>query len=388
MRVVAVTRLFPNLLEPLWCLFNKQQLAALGRLDDVEVLGVIPWFPGARAARRWSAAGRLSDVPASESVDGLRVAHPRYLFVPRLPSASAALYAASLLPDVWRRRRATDVLYGSWAYPDGVATVMLARALDLPSVVKVHGSDLNVIARIPSVRAHLRAFLPRATQLVAVSRALADELTALGVPRERISIVENGVDPSLFAPRDRKEARAALGLPAAGRVAVYVGRLVREKGLFELVEAMASLPPELTLVLVGDGVARAELVERARPLGERVRFAGPRPLDEVPRFLAAADLFVLPSWNEGTPNVILEALACGRRVVATTVGGIPDVIGAPALGELVPPKDAAALAAAIARQAYADYAPSEVAALGARGGWAESARRLHEVLADALARHR
>src|SRR3569833_1763086 len=110
MRVVAITRLFPIPVEPLWCLFIKQQLAALGRLDDVEVLGVIPWFPGARAARRWSAAGRLSDVPAAEEVDGLRVTHPRYLFVPKLPSASASLYAASLLPAAWRRRRDTDVL--------------------------------------------------------------------------------------------------------------------------------------------------------------------------------------------------------------------------------------------------------------------------------------
>ncbi len=370
MRVVAITRLFPNPLEPLWCLFNKQQLAALGRLDDVEVLGVIPWFPGARAARRWSAAGRLTDVPPHEIVDGLRVAHPRYLFVPRLPAASASLYAASLFGDVWERRRDTDVLLGSWAYPDGVATVMLARALGLPSVVKVHGSDLNVIARLPSVRAHLRALLPRADRLVAVSRALADALAELGVPRARIAVVENGVDASLFHPRDRAEARAQVGLPAAGRVAVYVGRLVRDKGLFELVDAMASLPADVALVLVGDGAARAELEERARPLGARVRFAGARPLDEVPRWLAAADLFVLPSWNEGTPNVILEALACGRRVVATAVGGIPDVVGSPALGELVPPKDAAALAAAIARQAYADYAPSEVAALGSRGGWA------------------
>jgi len=208
------------------------------------------------------------------------------------------------------------------------------------------------------------------------------------VPRDQIAIVENGVDASLFHPRDRTEARAQLSLPAAGRVAVYVGRLVRDKGLFELVEAMATLPAELTLVLVGDGVARGELEERARPLGERVRFAGARPLDEVPRYLAAADLFVLPSWNEGTPNVILEALACGRRVVATTVGGIPDVIGSPALGELVPPKDATALAQAIGRQAFADYAPSEVAAIGSRGGWAESARKLHDVLEDALARHR
>jgi teichuronic acid biosynthesis glycosyltransferase TuaC len=94
---------------------------------------------------------------------------------------------------------------------------------------------------------------------------------------------------------------------------------------------------------------------------------------------------VLPSWYEGTPNVLLEALACGRRAVATNVGGIPDVMTSPALGELVPPRDPTALAAAIARQAYAADSPSEVAALAARGGWAESAAKLHEVLCDAVA---
>ena len=390
MRVVAITRLFPNPLEPLWCLFNKQQLAALGRLDDVEVLGVIPWFPGARAVPS-SAAGRLLGVPGFEHVDGLRVEHPRYLFVPKLPSASAALYAASLMGDVWRRRREVDVLLGAWAYPDGAATVMMARAAGLPSVVKVHGSDLNVIARIPSVRAQLKALLPRATRMAAVSRALADELVALGVPRAQVAVVPNGVDASLFHPRDRAEARAQLGLPATGRIVVYVGRLVRDKGMLELIDAIASLVPshpDLTLVLVGDGVLRGECEERARPLGEHVRFAGARPLDEIPRYLGACDLFVLPSWNEGTPNVLIEALACGRRAVATRVGGIPDVMTSAALGELVPPKDPTALAAAIARQAYADYAPSEVAATGGRGGWAESAAKLHEVLQDALAAHR
>ncbi|MCA1664917.1 MAG: glycosyltransferase, partial [Myxococcales bacterium] len=304
MRVVAITRLFPNPLEPLWCLFNKQQLAALGRLDDVEVLGVIPWFPGARVVPS-SAAGRLLGVPGFEQVDGLRVQHPRYLFVPKLPSASAALYAASLMGDVWRRRRQVDVLFGAWAYPDGAATVMMARAAGLPSVVKVHGSDLNVIARIPSVRAQLRALLPRATRMAAVSRALADELVTLGVPRAQVAVVPNGVDASLFHPRDRTEARAQLALPQKGRIVVYVGRIVRDKGLLELIDAMAALAPahpDLTLVVVGDGALRGECEERARPLADRIRFVGARPLDEIPRWLGACDLFVLPSWNEGTPN--------------------------------------------------------------------------------------
>src|SRR4051812_39393884 len=106
LRVVAITRLFPNSAEPLWCLFNKQRLAALGRLDDVEVLGVIPWFPGARAARRWSAAGRLSDVPATETIDGLQVAHPRYLLAPKLPSLSAGADVGPLVAGAWVGRQA------------------------------------------------------------------------------------------------------------------------------------------------------------------------------------------------------------------------------------------------------------------------------------------
>ena len=390
MRVVVLTRLFPNALEPLWSPFNQQQFAALGRLCEVEVLGVIPWFPGARAARRWSAAGRLAGVPRRETIAGLAVEHPRYLFVPRLPAASAALYAASLLPATWRRRRA-DVLLGAWAYPDGAATVRLAAWLGLPSVVKVHGSDLNVVARLPAVRRHLQRTLPRATRLVAVSRPLGDELAGLGVPRQRIAVVENGVDAARFHPRDRAACRAALGLPAAGRLVVYVGRLVRDKGLGELLAAFATLAPrhpELSLALVGDGAARAECAAAAARIGPQVRLAGARPLDEIPTWLGAADLFVLPSWYEGTPNVLLEALACGRRAVASDVGGIPDVLDSPVLGERVPPRDAAALAAAIERQAYADYAPDEVAARGARGGWAESAARLQEVLVDAVAARR
>lgn len=390
MRVVVLTRLFPNPVEPLWSPFNQQQFTALARLCDVEVLGVIPWFPGAGAFRRWSAAGRLAAVPATETVNGLTISHPRYLMAPKLPAASAALYALSLLGAAWRRRRA-DILLGAWAYPDGAATVLLAEALRLPSVIKVHGSDVNIVAQLPSVRRQLTALLPRATRTVAVSRPLGESLASLGVARDRIAIVPNGVDGTLFHPRDRGAARDELGLPRAGRVVVYVGRLVRDKGVLELLEAFATLAPrhpELSLLLVGDGAAKEECAAAAARIGPQARLVGARPLAEVPRWLAASDLFVLPSWNEGTPNVLLEALACGRRAVATRVGGIPDVMTSPALGEMVEPKDAPSLAAAIERQLAVDYDPAVVAATGARGGWADSAARLHAVLEDAVRVHR
>src|SRR3954466_7937227 len=112
MKVLIITKIFPNSVEPLSAPFNRQQFSALSRLCQVEILGVIPWFPGAGAFKRWSAAGRLTAVPATERVNGLTISHPRYLMAPKLPAASAALYAASLLAAAWRRRRA-DVLLGS-----------------------------------------------------------------------------------------------------------------------------------------------------------------------------------------------------------------------------------------------------------------------------------
>ncbi|HUH05905.1 MAG TPA: glycosyltransferase, partial [Kofleriaceae bacterium] len=115
----------------------------------------------------------------------------------------------------------------------------------------------------------------------------------------------------------------------------------------------------------------------------RVVVAGGRPLDEIPRWMAACDVLALPSWNEGTPNAVLEALACGRRVVATRVGGVPDVVDAPELGELVEARDPPALAAALGRAASQLYDPAEVARRGARGDWDQSAARLYEVLVGA-----
>jgi glycosyltransferase involved in cell wall biosynthesis len=253
-------------------------------------------------------------------------------------------------------------------------------------VVKLHGSDINVIAKLPGPRRLTGWALPRAARVVAVSRALADEVVALGVPRDRVAIVMNGVDSELFHPADRAAARSELGLPD-GPLALYVGNLKPEKGVLDLARAWASVPRG-TLAIVGGGPAKAALEEAAAAQAGRIHLAGPQPLAAIPRWMAACDVLVLPSHAEGTPNVILEALACGRRVVATAVGGIPDLITSPALGELVPPRDPDALAAALARALEAPYDAAAIAGLGARGGWEASAAALHAVLVEAAAEAR
>jgi len=387
MRVLIMTKIFPNGVEPLSSPFNRRQFAALARWCDVEVLAPIPWFPGASALGRWSAAGRLSKVPKSESIDGLHVRHPRFVFVPKIGHAVAGpLYAASLAATTLRYRGRVDVVLGAWAYPDGFAAVMLAEMLGVPAVIKLHGSDMNVVARLPGPRRRLKWALPRAERVVAVSEPLAEAAAALGVARDRIDVVPNGIDRGLFRPRDRGEARQALGLPLDAPMLLYVGHMTEAKGAFDLVRAFRTTASRLQgarLVMVGDGSGIDACRELARDLGDKVSFVRPEPHDRIATWLAACNVLALPSWNEGMPNVVLEALASGRRVVATRVGGIPDVV-THELGTLVPPRDPATLADALERALDTPYDPLAISAALKRPDWNGSARLLHASLLSAL----
>jgi len=387
MRVLVVTKIFPNAKEPLSSPFNRQQFSALKKYSDVEVMATLPWFPGARFFGKWSSAGRVVDVPFRERIAELDVKHPRYLYLPKSGYAlDGLLYAASLAPAVLAHGK-VDVILAAWAYPDGVGAILLGKALGIPVVVKVHGSDIDVLATQPGPKMNLKLFLPWAARVVAVSRPLRDKVAQLGLPLDRIDLVRNGVDDTLFHPRDRQAARAALGRPDdRRRYIVYVGRLEPAKGVVELASATAAVAaaiPDVAFVFVGQGSAQAEIEKFTQGIADRMLFVGARPHHEIPLWMSAADVVCLPSHHEGTPNVVLEALACGRPVVATDVGGIPEIFAEGAAGALVPPKDPAALAQALIATLRGD---NPLAGTPFRPpSWDESARNLHSSLRLALA---
>jgi glycosyltransferase involved in cell wall biosynthesis len=390
MRVVVITKIFPSSLEPLSAPFNLRQIAELAKRCDVEVLEAIPHVPLAQAFSVPARAARLSALPARELVHGVDVTYVRQLYVPRVGLAVAVpLYLASLLPHR-ERLRAADVLLATWAYPDGCATVLAARACGKPCVVKVHGSDVNVVLQTSAARALAARVLPLADAVVAVSRPLAEELVELGVPRERVHLVMNGIDASVFRPRDRAAARRALGVADDARVVLFVGRLEPQKGIHELLDAferMRARVPRATLALVGQGISSDEVRARvARWEHGAAILLGARPPAEVAEWMGACDVMTLPSWAEGTPNVVLEALASGRPVVATGVGGIPDVLRDARSGIVVPPRDAGALASALGDALERQWDEAAVHA-SAPGSWRESAEGLASVLEHALAAH-
>jgi glycosyltransferase involved in cell wall biosynthesis len=200
-------------------------------------------------------------------------------------------------------------------------------------------------------------------------------------------VVRNGVDGALFRVQDQALAKAALGVSGHPTV-VCVSRLEREKGVLDLLTAFALVrreQPRARLLLVGGGAAAALVRERAAApdLAGAVHLPGAVPLAEVPRYLAAADVVVMPSWAEGLPNTVLEALACGRRVVSTDVGGVSEVVDREELGRLTPPRQPQPMAQALLQVLAAGPLSPEQArriAASASRTWEESASQLHQAL--------
>jgi glycosyltransferase involved in cell wall biosynthesis len=204
--------------------------------------------------------------------------------------------------------------------------------------------------------------------VVAVSRPLLEVLHRAGLPMARLVLIPNGFTPPLTAPLAREVARRTLGLKETDRVIGWIGRASHEKGLDIMVDAVAALGTNATCCVIGDGPALGPARERSAAAGvaDRMVFALAQP--DAARFLAAFDVLALSSRTEGTPMVILEAAAAGVPVVATAVGGVPDLLGGGA-GWLVPSENPSALAEAL-RSALEDP---------------ESARQRAAMLTDRLA---
>lgn len=357
----------------------------------MQVVSPVPYFPRWIKTEKWRAA---SGLPREEFVGGLSVAHPRYLLVPKIsmPVHAVSMFLGSL-PSVKRlhQRAKIDCIDAHFVYPDGLAAVLLGKALDVPVVVSARGTDINVFPSYKLIRPMIRWTMANADVLIAVSAHLREAMIEIGARAEKIHVVPNAVETERFRHIPQAEARRRLGLPENIPILVSVGSLIPSKGhqvLLRALQVISTTVPEVQLHILGEGPYRTELekIARTRGLQRRVHLQGKRPNEELPLWFSAASLSCLASSREGWPNVVTESLACGTPVIATGVGGIPEILHSPDLGILVN-QDVESMATGIREGLERCWNREEISRQGSRRTWGTVAAEVENILSAHVKRH-
>jgi glycosyltransferase involved in cell wall biosynthesis len=292
----------------------------------------------------WSLWGYAQSLEAD-----VRVRGGVYLLAPLVALALRRALSGRLTAERY------DLVHVHWLVPNAAMVADVVRAHHVPLVVSLHGSDVFLAERLLPARLLARRALEAAGAVTACSGDLLERARRLGAPEGRSRLVPYGVDVAAFSPRPGSEGvRARLGVPPGRLFVLALGRLVEKKGFADLVAA-AGRAPDLHVVIAGAGDLRPDLEAQARGIGASVSFPGALDREAAADALAAADVVAVPSVRDragnvdGLPNVLLEAMAAGRAVVATRVAGIPGVVREGENGLLVPERDPAALALALSR---------------------------------------
>jgi len=285
----------------------------------------------------------------------------------------------------------TQVLHAYWTLA-GLVAITVKFFTAIPVVINLWGSDI-LFTKLPIIWYLLCKILNRADVIICESQHFADQLIAKGISRQLIMVLPNGIDLEQFKPLDKMTLRKQLGLPIDRPIILAVGNLSERKGhkylLAALPKILQSYGPVL-VVIVGEGEFRSAIELMITNLNPYVHLAGFQKGETIPHWLNAADIFVLPSLLEGTPNILLEAMACQLPVVATAVGGIGCVIEDGRNGLIIPPRSDTHLAEAVITLLQ-DSALRERLSINARntvcsqyGSWKQQSAKLENIYSKIL----
>lgn len=348
-KVLILSDMYPSAIDQISGIFIHHHVKALQNIGiDLTVISPVPWSPKLLWFRKkWQNYGMM---PREELIDGIPVKRPRYLALPskyfRAVAGAFMFYGAIRTIKCLYESFKFDIIHAHTITPDGHAALFLKRAFKVPVICSIRGSDLKQYPRYSeAVYKASRRVLEESDAIITVSRDLANEAT--GMARVLISpyVIYNGVDTTKFRrAEDKEKIRESLGLPLHSRIISFVGRCVSDKGIFELFESFLGIEKtfkDVCLLIVGEGEDRLTIEKRVEECGlaGKVIFKGMVSHDKIPLYLNASDIFALPTYSEGMANVIYEAMACGLPVVATCVGGIPEVVSHEGEGLLCRPRN-------------------------------------------------
>ena len=350
----------------------------------------IPYLPRWLKSGRWSTA---SGIPEKDKFDQLEVEYPRYFLIPKISMTWHALsiFLGSLRSvSSLHKQGKIDCIDAHFVYPDGMAAVLMGKWLHIPVIVSARGTDINSFPNYWTIRPMIRWTLKKADHVIAVSGSLKRIMVELGTPAEKISVIPNGVDQKRFQPAPVEEAKLKLNLPTGSDILVSVGALIPSKGHDLVIRAFANViskRPQLKLYILGNGAQKDILGKLIADLHleSSVFLMGKRPNDELRFWYSAALASCLASSREGWPNVVTESLACGTPVVATKVGGIPDILHSSELGILVE-RNVAAITQGMAMALSSKWDRTAISSQTLARTWDVVAEEVEEVIKSSIQR--
>ena len=342
MNVGVVSTLYPTNRFPTAGIFIKEELMNLSKNVPVKLiapLNIVHWF---------------GEDHQQTGIEGYPVLRPFIVAVPWW--FLQRLYPYSMALSLKRSGKSffsdCTIVHAHNAFPDSIATVR-AFGERMPVIVTVHGSDINYFAMKPHLRPDIVWALNASKRVICVSNSLAKTLKEMGVTSKTV-VIPNGIDTAVHFPGDKDYACRLLNLNPQRLRILFAGNFVPVKGIEYLIRAMPVILekyPACELVLLGarphsrDLTLYDEAIRKA-DITHTVRIVQKVPHENLPSWIHASDLLVLPSIKEGFGLVVAEALACGRPVVSTMSGGPEDIVKK-GMGVLVPPRDENALAQGI-----------------------------------------
>jgi len=357
MRILAMSYLFPNSVQQNYGIFVYNRLKAVAQIHDITIIAPIPWFPLRHFIRGYP---DLRSVPFSEKKDGLTIYHPRFFVIPKyIKCLDPFMYFLCTLPLILYllRTRKFDLIDVHWVYPDIFAGLVVSKVINKPLIVTIRGKDAVCDGEISIRKRMLDYWLKKATRVICLSRELAEITKSIGVSIDKINVLPNGVDIKLFKLIDQGQCRNYLDVPLDKKMILSIGYLTEQKGFHHIINCLSTLirsDNDVVLYIIGSSPSPEceyihylnELVDLYQ-LSDRIIFKGTISNSELPYWYNAADVFCLATSTEGSPNVVMEALACGCPAVVSSVGGIPDIMSEGFLGNVFNLTDKNGLAEAL-----------------------------------------
>lgn len=380
--LLLVTTRFPHKDDPISSYFVYSQLEELKvYFDKVMVISVNPYTP--RFLCRWLKPSRKLDSMAEDySYDNVEVYYTKNIVLPvkTLKKMLRGGQAYRAINKILNKSNFTpDIIHAHFSWPPGYAAVHVAEDRNIPCVITIHENHDWLIEE--KSEGKLVETWRKADALIRVNKL---DVPFLKKYSNNVFSIPNGFLHEKFYRMDRMECRKKLNLPEDKFISFSLGHLIERKGFHDLLEAVRIIVKKkrnVLFVIGGDGPMKEKLIEKIDKYGlhENVKLLGYISDDEKPLWINASNVFILPSYSEGNPTVMFEALGCGKPFIGTAVGGVPEIINNEKLGIVLQPGDIEGLANAVIRTIDRNWDETYILEYAKQFTWENIAKQVYDI---------